>query len=266
MTSARRCERIFSDDGKTVILALDAPYFATNIKGVDAAVAAVPEMSRHGLDAVLVPSGIAQRGYRSLRDIAMVLRCDMVTDVYDGTVPATFMVNTALDAVQLAADGVVVMAFPGTASHVGHQVQTQKLHEDCVKYQMPLIVEALPFGYLPTEPRHSDPANIATAVRIAAELGADVVKTRYSGGSGDELIAAATDVPVVALGGPKADLEGYLGFMRHCIDAGAAGVAVGRNIVEDPDPVAKVAALAAIVHGGATPAEAVALYRDTTRR
>jgi DhnA family fructose-bisphosphate aldolase class Ia len=263
MTSERRLDRIFGDDGRTVILALDAPYFATNINGVDAAVAAVPRMRAHGLDAVLVPKGIAMHQHKSLGDVALVLRCDAVTDVYEGSVPGSFMVNTALDAVQVGADGVVVMAFPGSPDHVRQQIETQKLNAACVTYQMPLIVEALPFRFKPTEAQHSDPANVATAVRMAAELGADVVKTRYSGQPGDELIAASSPVPVVALGGPKADLEGYLAFVKHCIDTGAAGVAVGRNIVEDPYPVAKVAALAAIVHNDATAAEAVAIYNDT---
>ncbi|MDR3069549.1 MAG: hypothetical protein LBU38_00865 [Propionibacteriaceae bacterium] len=264
MSNGRRLDRIFGADGRTVILALDAPYFASDIEGVDKAVAAVPEMVPHGLDAVLVPKGIAERGYSSLGDVAMVLRCDTVTDVYDGSIPGSFIAHTALDAIRVGADGVVVMAFPGSANHVTLQLQTQELKAGCEKYNLPLIVEALPFTFPGLEPEHRDPKNVATAVRMAAEYGADVVKTRYSGEPEDVVIAKNASVPVIALGGPKANLEGYLAFVKHCIDAGAAGVAVGRNIVQDPDPVAKVAALAAIVHDGASAAQATALYNELT--
>jgi len=266
MSPSRRLSRILGPDGRTVILALDAPAFMVDIAGVDAAVAAVPAMVPHGLDTVLVPKGIAQRAWPSLQGVAMVLRCDTVTDLYDGTVPGTFIANDALDAVRLGADGVVVMGFPGAADHVAPlQLATAELYRGCREYGLPLIIESLPVTFVGKEPAHRDPVNVAGAVRLAAELGADIVKTRYSGQPEDEIIARQATVPVVALGGPKADLAGYLAFVRHCIDAGASGVAVGRNIVQDPFPVAKVAALAAIVHGEASADEALTVYHDLAK-
>ncbi|MDR2382056.1 MAG: hypothetical protein LBE08_12990 [Bifidobacteriaceae bacterium] len=262
MATTRHLSRIIGPDGRTVILALDAPAFATDIAGVDRAVHAVPQMVSHGLDCVLVPKGIALRASSYLQDVGMVLRCDTVTDIYDGSIPGTFIVNDALDAVQVGADGVVVMAFPGHDAHPELQQQTTDLYKGCRKYRLPLIVEALPFTFVGANEAHRDPKNVAVAVRLAAELGADIVKTRYSGTPEDAVIAADATVPVVALGGPKAGLDGYLEFVRHCIAAGAAGVAVGRNIVQDPHPVAKVAALGAIVHGDSTVAQALALYED----
>jgi len=254
--------RVIGSDGRTVILALDAANFATDINGVDATVAQVPLMAPHGLDAVLVGVGIARRCWASLQSVGMVLRCDTVTDLYDGSIPGSFIANDALDAVRLGADGVVVMAFPGSADHINLQLQTQDLYRECREYNMPLIVEALPVTFVGSEPEHRDPANVAAAVRVAAELGADIVKTRYSGTAEDKVIAANATVPVVALGGPKTGLEGYLAFVKHCVDSGAAGIACGRNIVQDPNPVAKVAALAAIIHDQVEVAQALEVYHD----
>jgi DhnA family fructose-bisphosphate aldolase class Ia len=265
MTATRLLSRILGPDGRTVILALDAPAFTGDIAGVDGAVAAVPQMAAVGLNCVLVPKGIALRQSAALQDVGMVLRCDTATDVYDGSIPDTFIVNDALDAVKSGADGVVVMGFPGHGDNVQLQLQTAALYRGCREYGLPLIVEALPFSFVGAEDSHRDPRNVATAVRLAAEYGADIVKTRYSGTAEDKLIAETATVPVVALGGPKTGLEGYLRFVDHCVRMGAAGVAVGRNIVQDPFPVAKVAALAAIIHGEAAPTDALAMYNELAR-
>lgn len=69
-------------------------------------------------------------------------------------------------------------------------------------------------------------------------------------------------VPVLALGGPKTDTLSYFKFVEHCMKMGAKGVAVGRNITQDPNPVAMVAGLNAIIHLGASPEEAFALYQN----
>lgn len=265
MGIGRRQSRIIGPDGRTVILALDAANFSTDIIGLDEAVASVPNMVEHGLNCVLVTKGIADRAYPSLRDVGLVLRCDTATDIFDGTVPGTFVVNDAKDAVRVGADGVVVMGFPGSSDNVALQLQTAELARGCRDYALPLIIEALPFSFVATQAAHRDPKNIACAVRLAAEFGADIVKTRYSGEPDDVLIARNSTVPVVALGGPKVGLEGYLRFVKHCTDSGAIGVAVGRNIVQDPYPVAKIAALNSIIHQDSTTDQALAIYNDLAR-
>jgi DhnA family fructose-bisphosphate aldolase class Ia len=262
MSSQRRLARILGEDGRTVILALDAPAYGADVEIVDAAVASVPAMAARGLDAVLAPEGMAARNARAFRDVGVVLRCDVSTNPYDPTVPGAVIVGTGLDAVRLGCDGVVVMAFPGNDCHVDLQLATQKLRAECVAYGLPLIVEAVPFNLRGDQPRHIDPKNVQVAVRLAAELGADIVKTKYSGTPEDERIARTATVPVVALGGPKTDTRAYLEYVRHCVEMGAAGVAVGRNIVRDPAPIAKAAAIAAVVHDGLTGAAAADLYRD----
>lgn len=264
MSQSRHISRIIGADGRTVILALDAANFSPDIAGVDDAVAAVPLMAEHGLDCVLVTKGIAERASASLGKVGMVLRCDASTDVYQ-TVPGSFIVNDALDAVRVGADGVVIMGFPGSADNVELQQQTAVLYRQCRDFRLPLIIESLPFTFVGSEPEHRDPHNVACAVRLAAEFGADIVKTRYSGEADDAVIAKNATVPVVALGGPKTNLEGYLEFVEHCIKSGAAGVAVGRNIVQDQFPIAKVAALNAIIHNDAPASEALVVYHDLAR-
>jgi DhnA family fructose-bisphosphate aldolase class Ia len=102
---------------------------------------------------------------------------------------------------------------------------------------------------------------IAMAARIAAEHGADFVKTTYSGDveSFRRVVQAAT-VPLLVLGGERIDSDrATLELTYGAIAAGAAGVAIGRNIWQSPNPAGMARALAAIIHDGATADAATAM-------
>ena len=99
---------------------------------------------------------------------------------------------------------------------------------------------------------------VKLAARIGAELGADIVKTNYTG-SPDTFkeIVKGCNVPVVIAGGPKMDTEAdLLQMVYDAIGAGATGVAIGRNIFQAEDPTLLVSKLCTIVHKGYTPEEA----------
>ncbi|MDU3747998.1 MAG: hypothetical protein E7G28_02355, partial [Cutibacterium avidum] len=264
--SQRRMDHIIAPDGRSFMLAADAHNFSPHAGNVDRAVAAVPQMAQEGLDAVLVPHGIAARCASFLRDVGVVLRCDASTNVFDPSVPSTHMVNSALDGVRIGADGLVVMSFMGAEHGPRTQAEIQKLSGEASHFAMPLIVESLPYSYAGVDDPGSRPENVAVAARFAEEVGADMIKTRLTGTVEDSRIIHAVTVPVVALGGPRTeDLSDYLTYLSRCLDAGARGVAVGRNIVDDPDPTAKVAAMAAVIHGGVGVDAAMEIYQQKCR-
>jgi fructose-bisphosphate aldolase/2-amino-3,7-dideoxy-D-threo-hept-6-ulosonate synthase len=104
---------------------------------------------------------------------------------------------------------------------------------------------------------------IAMAARIAAEHGADFVKTTYSGDveSFRRVVQAAT-VPLLVLGGERIDSDrATLELTYGAIAAGAAGVAIGRNIWNHSQPQEMTAAIAAIVHRNASVAEALDMLK-----
>lgn len=260
--NSRRMSRLLAKDGRSLMLALDAWNFKAPAGPVDAAVNQVPNMVGNGLDAVLVTYGIAQNAAPLLRDTAVVLRCDGTTDPFDPSVPETRILNSALDAVRVGADGIVVMAFPGAAHGAAVQDAIQDLQEDAKIYNLPMIVETLPYSYAGTGERDSLPEVVAGAVRFAEELGADLVKTRMTGTDADRQIIDQCHVPVVALGGPKTDTLGYLEYVARVLDYGACGIAVGRNVVEDPNPLAKIKSLGALIHDGVSPTDAMKIYQE----
>jgi len=102
------------------------------------------------------------------------------------------------------------------------------------------------------------PQHVKHAARIGAELGADFVKTYYTGTP--ETFVEVTEscpVPVVMSGGPKTETAvEFLEAVRGAVDAGADGVAVGRNVWQHSNPPSMLQALKKVVHQGMSPQEA----------
>ena len=91
------------------------------------------------------------------------------------------------------------------------------------------------------------------------ELGADLVKTQYTGcaDSFRTVVDACSPIPVVAAGGPKVDLQHMLELAAGVVSAGGAGVSFGRNIFSREDAAAALRALKLVVHQGMPPEQAI---------
>ncbi|MEK6712081.1 MAG: 3-hydroxy-5-phosphonooxypentane-2,4-dione thiolase LsrF [Nitrospinota bacterium] len=105
-----------------------------------------------------------------------------------------------------------------------------------------------------------DARYLGLATRIAAEHGADIVKTYFC--EGFEKVVRGALVPVVIAGGKKIPEREALEFCHQAMQSGAAGVDMGRNIFQSEHPVAVIQAVRAIVHQGASPREAYGLYEE----
>lgn len=114
---------------------------------------------------------------------------------------------------------------------------------------LPLIVEATLWGSRMSDKK--DPDLLAYCCRIAVELGADAIKTEYTGDP--ETMAAVVEecpVPVLTLGGAKGGSEeDVLENARGAIEAGARGLIFGRNVWQADDPAKMSASLREVVHG-----------------
>ena len=108
--------------------------------------------------------------------------------------------------------------------------------DECTELNMPLLAMMYPRGE--NIPNPFDPKVVAHVARIGAELGADIVKTLYTGDSDSfRSVVDGCPVPVVIAGGPQVsnDKE-LLDMVKGAIDAGAAGVSMGRNIFQHSNP------------------------------
>ena len=100
---------------------------------------------------------------------------------------------------------------------------------------------------------------VAHAARIGAELGADIIKTNYTGNIDTfKAVVESCPVPVVIAGGPKCKTQQeILQTTYDSMKAGAAGLSIGRNVFQHENPTLIVKALSAIVHKNATVEQAL---------
>ncbi|MEX0281948.1 MAG: class I fructose-bisphosphate aldolase [Arenibacterium sp.] len=139
-----------------------------------------------------------------------------------------------------------------------------RVREACRKYGMPLMIE--PLVMLPNDVRggyqvDGDAEKIITLVRLASEMGADVIKADPTENADDyHRVIEAARVPVLVRGGGKEDLKTVLNKSAAIIAQGAKGMVYGRNIYQHDNPKAVVAALMAMIHNGASGDEAWDIY------
>jgi DhnA family fructose-bisphosphate aldolase class Ia len=161
----------------------------------------------------------------------------------------------------VGATSVMNMLFPGHANEAAIIADCAELVAECAEAEMPVILETLPYG-LGRGDAYT-PENIRFAVRLAAELGADVVKTAYPGDKEEfRSIVAECYVPVIILGGASGgSAEDILQMVQDAMECGAKGIAIGRNVWQHPDPVKMAKALYSIVHEKESAAKAALLLK-----
>ncbi len=139
-----------------------------------------------------------------------------------------------------------------------------RVRADCQRYGMPLMIE--PLVMLPNEVRggyqvDGNAEKIVTLVRLASEMGADIIKADPTENPEDfHRVVEAARVPVLVRGGGKDDLKSVLMKSATLISQGAKGMVYGRNIYQHDNPKAMVSALMAMIHRGASGDEAWDIY------
>jgi DhnA family fructose-bisphosphate aldolase class Ia len=139
-----------------------------------------------------------------------------------------------------------------------------RVRADCLKYGMPLMIE--PLVMLPNDIKggyqvDGDAEKIVTLVRLAAEMGADIIKADPTDNPDDfHRVVEAARVPVLVRGGGKEDLKAVLAKSARLMGQGAKGMVYGRNIYQHANPRAVVSALMAIIHQGASGEQAWDMY------
>lgn len=245
--TTRRMKRIFRTDGRALIVAMDHGLIDGPCAGLEQPGETIAKIAAGGADAILTSYGVARRFAGELAGLGLILRVDGgATSLGNSSGPgATFF--GVEEALRLGADAVAVSAFPGSPVEVESLERLAHVIAAAHSWGMPVMAEMVPGGF-DSPPDKRTPEAIALAVRVGAELGADFVKTPYT--PGFERVVSTCYVPVVVLGGAKRGNEAaMLADIQAAIDAGGAGVAIGRNIFQAEDPAVMTAAVAQVVHG-----------------
>jgi DhnA family fructose-bisphosphate aldolase class Ia len=210
---------------------------------------ALIERTKLFVDGYVVNYGAARAFAGSLKGKGVCLRTDVYKPAH-GANPSrgTYRVFGAEEALRVGAHAVMNLLYLHHPEEDRIFGEAAALISECHRVGLPVILEALPFGI--GRPADYTPENIALAVRAAAELGADVVKTAYPGDPETFAeIVASCFVPVIILGGSaRTEERAFFNDVRKAIGAGASGVAIGRNVWAHPHPEKMASTLHGIVH------------------
>lgn len=250
----RRLRRIFRSDNKTVIVPMDHGVTVGPVKGLVNMQNIIGKLLLGDVDAVVINRGIAKT--IDTGNTGLIIHLSGITQRCPHP-NHKVQIGTVADAVRLGADAVSVHVNVG-AEHETEMLSTMgKVGCQCDDLGIPLLAMMYPRGPNIKDPHAVDV--VAHAARLGAELGADIIKTNYTGDveSFKEVIDSCP-VPVIIAGGPKAETSrDVLQMVKDSIIAGGAGLSIGRNVFQYNDPTKMVKALSVIVHDGMSVSEAV---------
>jgi len=249
-----RMSRIIKPDGRTVMLAVDHGYFMGPTTGLEDLGRTVLPLLPHA--DVLMPTRGALRNYIPPEtDIPIVLRVSGGTSILNPDVLHEGIICAIDDAVRLNAAGVAFSILVGAPFERDTILAFTEVVDEAQALGIPVLAVTAVGRNMVRDARY-----MSLASRLAAELGAHIVKTYYV--EGFEKVVETCPVPVVIAGGKKTPEDEALRTAYNAIQAGAVGVDMGRNIFQSEDPVAMIQAVRAVVHDDATPEEAFHLFND----
>jgi putative autoinducer-2 (AI-2) aldolase len=244
-----RLARVFQPaTNRTVMLAIDHGYFqgpTTGLERVDLSI--VPLLPY--ADALMATRGIVRATIPATSGAPVVLRASGGPSILREM--SNERVAVAMDdALRLNAAAVAVQVFIGGEFESQSVRNMTMLVDEGLRAGMPVLAVTAVGRELTRDARY-----LRLAVRICAELGAQVVKTYYCAEDFDT-VTAGCPVPVVMAGGKKLPELEALTMAYNAIEGGAAGVDMGRNIFQSDQPMAMMRAIRAVVHESAKPEHA----------
>lgn len=245
-----RLRRLMTD-GHSVIVPMDHGITQGPVRGLVDLEETVSAVVEGGADAVLTHRGNATRVVDSLATAGFIVHLNASTTIGPDANDKR-QVSSVEAALARGADAVSYHINVGSEHEPRQLVELGRMTETAHQFGLPALAMAYPRG--PDVDERSADA-VAHAVRVASELDADLIKTTYPREGFDRAVAA-TDRPVLIAGGEPDDDRATLEMVAKAMADGAAGVSIGRTIFQHDDPGAITAAIAAIVHDGASTEQA----------
>ncbi len=255
----RRMKRLFREDNRTVVVPMDHGVSIGPIKGIENMQATVSHLLKGGADAFVLHKGIAK--HVDTGNAGLIVHLSAVSNLTPNCLNK-IQVCTVQEAVRIGADAVSVHVNVGAPDECDMLNILGKVADQCDQYGMPLLAMVYPRG--PKIPNEHDAVAVAHAARLGAELGADIIKTNYTGKIETfKQVVESCPVPVIIAGGPKIEtMPQLLQMVTDSLKAGGTGVSIGRNVFQHPDQILIVNALVALVHQNASVEEALKLLGE----
>lgn len=228
-----------------VVIPVDHGLAQGPLAGLRDLPALVDSLAASGVDAVLMNPGAAAGCAEALAgatELGLIVHLSAGSKLSEQPHRRS-VVCSVDDALRMGADAVSVHLNVGGDDDLPQLLDLSRVRTRCTALGVPLLAMMYVLRDAPT------PGELAHAARMAWELGADLIKIPYPGTpEGLAHVLGCVPCPVVCAGGDVADGVGILDLARIVVEAGGAGLAVGRHVFQHPDPAWIAARIADIVH------------------
>ena len=251
-----RLAQIIKPDGHCFFMPIDHGYFQGPTSCLERPGETIKPLLPYA-DALFVTRGVLRNAVDPEKCKPIILRVSGGTSMVGEDLANEGLTTSIQEILRLNVSAVGISVFIGTKYEKETLLNLAKLVNECEDYGIPVMAVTA----VGRELEKRDARYLALCCRIAAELGARVVKTYWC--ENFEKVTNGCPVPVVMAGGPKCETElQVMEFVHDGMQKGAIGINLGRNVWQNKYPVAIMKALHAIIHKKATAKEAHEIFNE----
>ncbi|MCK4884190.1 MAG: aldolase, partial [Candidatus Diapherotrites archaeon] len=191
------------------------------------------------LSALVFQKGIAEKYHQEIKNskVPLIVKLNGKTSLVKGE-PLSRQLCTVEEAIKLGATGVGYTIYIGSIYEPKMLQEFENIQRKAHKRNLPVILWIYPRGKsIKNKPKKE---LMAYATRTALEIGADIVKIKWEQNTTLKDLAwavkAAGKTKVVIAGGTKKSEKDLLKQTKQIMQAGCAGLAIGRNVWQSKDP------------------------------
>ncbi|MBW1934365.1 MAG: 3-hydroxy-5-phosphonooxypentane-2,4-dione thiolase [Deltaproteobacteria bacterium] len=252
-----RLSRLIREDGHCQFLPIDHGYFQGPTRCLERPGETVRELLPYA-DGLFVTRGVLRSSIDPDVQTPIILRVSGGTSVIGKDLANEVLTTSIEEIIRLNVAAVGLSIFVGSEYEKETLESLAQIVNECEDYGIPVMAVTA----VGKELEKRTARYLALSCRIAAELGAKIVKTYYCKEDFDK-VTNGCPVPVVIAGGPKCETElEVFDFVYDGMKKGAIGINLGRNVWQNPHPVAMMRALSGIVHEGLNPKQALDLFES----
>ncbi len=249
-----RMAQLIQSDGRCLFIPIDHGYFQGPTRKLEKPSDTLKPLLPY-CDAVFITRGVLRSSIEPDSAKPVILRVSGGTSMVGKDLANEGITTSMEEAIRLNVAAIGISIFVGSDYERESLLNLSKLVDDGEKYGIPVMAVTA----VGKELEKRDARYLALCSRIAAELGARVVKTYWC--EGFDRVVRGCPVAVIMAGGPQVETElGVFEFVYDGMQKGAIGVNLGRNIWQNDFPVAMIKAIRAIIHQNATAKEAHAVF------
>src|ERR671924_571318 len=240
------------EDGRCLMLAVDHGYFLGPTERLEVPRKTVTPLLPYA-DSLMLTRGVLRTSVDPITDVPIVLRVSGGTSIVGEDLSKETITVSIEEAIKLNASCLALSIFVGSKYEHQTLANLAKLVDEGEKYGIPVLAVTAVGKEMARDTRY-----LGLACRVAAELGAHVVKSYYC--DNFERVVEGCPVPLIIAGGKKLSEPDALKLAYDAVTHGAAGVEMGRNIWQSDWPVAMIKAVQAIVHKNADSKDAYSIF------